>query len=235
MISSAAMSIETLNCGNFCSAAATILIAQRRHGERSGAFGRSLAWRFRTSSNPVMSAESYCVTSATCAHDDPRCSPVFRRMRASLTLDRAPLAEIGQRLGGHTWPAPPAGAAPSGRNEPLRMRLHVFDRNTSIAVRAGDVVDVDAEFARHSSHRRRGRCGGPDEAPCGGGSTTGRTPREMSTTFSGRDGSAAPREAEAEAEARSLDWRRFRRRGSRSGGSVFDTQNRLTDLTLSRP
>ncbi len=79
MISSAAISIDVLNCGNTLSAAATILRAIAVTVRWPPASSTCFAYFFRRSSSAVMSARSCCVTCGIVAHAAARCSAVLRR------------------------------------------------------------------------------------------------------------------------------------------------------------
>ena len=79
MISPAAMSIDALNCGNTRSAAATTLTAIAVTVRLPPAASTCFAYFLRSSSRPVMSARSNCVTCGIVAHAALRCSAVLRR------------------------------------------------------------------------------------------------------------------------------------------------------------
>ena len=123
MISSAARSIDALNCGNMRSAAATTLTAIAVHGQVAARGLDSASCNFlRSSSRPVMSARSHCVT---CGNRRPRGAQVLGGLAPDgahrLPLDLAPAREIWQR---HA-----AAGAPRRRraDQPLRVRLDVVD------------------------------------------------------------------------------------------------------------
>ena len=99
-----------------------------------------------------MSAYSCCVTCGMFSHATLRCSAVLRRTaRIGLPLDLAPLREVGQRFGRDR------AAHRSGRrrrDHPLRVLLHIVDRDASARPAARHLVDVHAQLARHAADRR---------------------------------------------------------------------------------
>src|SRR6185503_14505682 len=66
-------------------------------------------------------------------------------------LDLAEAREVGQRLRARR------PAARAGAEQTLGVLLDVLDRDASAGPAAVDLVDVDAELARHPAHRRRRR------------------------------------------------------------------------------
>ena len=238
------MSIETLNCGNCLSAAATILTASAV--TVSGAAPASpacFACCFRISSKPVMSAESYCVTSGTVR---PRRAEVLGRLAADaahrLALDQRPTAEIGQRLGGRPRTGRRAGRR---RRSPLIRRL-ACAFTSSIEIRPSSPVPATSSMSTPSSRamrRTEGAAGadGPPDAGCVG-TPVGRRATK-STTLSrwpaldglrrrlglARRGCAASAVGGALGRGRRRCGRR--RRGG-AGAVVLDAQDRLADLDL---
>src|SRR6185436_15688750 len=68
-----------------------------------------------------------------------------------LALDLAEAGEVGQRLRARR------PAARAGAEQTLGVLLDVLDRDASAGTAAVDLIDVDAELARHPAHRRRRR------------------------------------------------------------------------------
>ena len=75
----------------------------------------------------------------------------------------------------------PLAPAAAPADQALRVSLHVVDRDAAVRAGAGDLVDVDAEFARHAADRRRRRRRRLLSGAAG--SAAARAPRLMSTTL----------------------------------------------------
>ena len=153
MISSAAMSIDALNCGNTWSAAATTFTAIAVTVRLPPAASTCFAYFLRSSSSPVMSARSHCVTCGIVAQAALRCSAVLRRTARIGCRSTSP-----QRLkSGSAARHVPLAQVAGGGDQTLRVALDVLDRDAPVGPGALHFADLDAELARHPPHRRRGR------------------------------------------------------------------------------
>ena len=153
MISSVAMSIEALNCGNVFSAAATTLTAIAVTVRLPPAASASFEYFFRSDSSAVTSARSFCVT---CGIVRQAAAHVLRGLLADtahrLALDLAPAGEIRKRLRCR----PVRRRAPPSRPA-AGVCLDVFGRDPSVRTGAVHFLDLDAQLPGHPPHRWRGR------------------------------------------------------------------------------
>ena len=128
MISSAARSIDALNCGNAFSAAATTFTAIAVTVRLPPAASASFAYFFRSSSSAVTSARSCCVTWGIVRQADAQVLGGLPPHRAHrLPLDFAPAREIGQdgtgrRRRRRRGPRPRAAACACALTSSIEMR-----------------------------------------------------------------------------------------------------------------
>ena len=152
MISLAARSIEALNCGKHLQRGRDDLHRDRRHCQVAAGGFHLLRVLLAQLLEPGDIRE---VALRDVRNGGPCGAQMLRSLAPHgahrLALHRSKARKVRQRLGLRGAAARPAF------HQPLRIRLHVLNRNPPAVARPDDLVDVDAELARHPAYRRRGR------------------------------------------------------------------------------